>query len=146
MLRNIPYVKFVVVLLLTSSLYWSWLLREKLTDTAVKSTQDSLLRLWFAWFLLGVAPQLAFFVVMYQSTIVMPSRFVERLNRSLAHFHVAYSAEVSFARKSAIFHLLQRRKLSNIGFCALICCQNYRPVVYYADRDQNRNQIYSLYI
>lgn len=28
----------------------------------------------------------------------MPSRFVERLNRSLSHYHVAYRAEVSLSR------------------------------------------------
>jgi len=85
--------QFVVGLLIASSAYWTWRLREKLTDTAARATQESL-RLWFAWALLGIAPPMIFFAAMYQSTIVMPSRFVERLNRSLAHYHVAYSAEV----------------------------------------------------
>lgn len=80
-------------LLLASSVYWTWRLREKLTDAAPRAPQETL-RLWFAWALLGIAPPVVFFLTMYHSTFVMPSRFVERLNRSLAHFHVAYSAEV----------------------------------------------------
>ncbi|CDF33974.1 unnamed protein product [Chondrus crispus] len=82
----------VVGLLIASSAYWTWRLRQKLTESAPRETQESM-RLWFAWALLGIAPTVIFFAAMYQSTVVMPSRFVERLNRSLSHYHVAYSAE-----------------------------------------------------
>lgn len=44
--------------------------------------------------MLGLAPLVLFFASgMYQSKIVEPALFVERLNRSLAQFHVAYSAD-----------------------------------------------------
>lgn len=85
----------VVGLLIALSVYWTWRLREKLRDPAPRACQESL-RLWFAWALLGIAPAVVIFVAAtYQSPVVMPmpSRFVERLNRSLAHYHVAYCAE-----------------------------------------------------
>lgn len=80
-------------LLLLSSVYWTWRLRAKLTETAPRAPQETL-RLWFAWALVGIVPTAVFFVAMYQSTVVMPSRFIERLNRSLTDYHVAYSADV----------------------------------------------------
>lgn len=84
----------VVGLLFASSIYWTWRLREKLTDATPRAVQETL-RLWFAWALLGIAPSIVFFAFVYQSTVITPNRFVERLNRSLAHYNVAYSAEVS---------------------------------------------------
>lgn len=84
----------MVGLLLLSSVYWTWRLRAKLTDTAPRAPQETL-RLWFAWALIGIVPTVIFFAVMYQSTVIMPSRFIERLNRSLSNYRVAYSDEVS---------------------------------------------------
>lgn len=85
--------KAVIGLLIASSVYWTWRLREKLSDSGPRAPQE-ILRLWFAWGLLGIAPTVIFFAAIYKSTVVMPSRFVERLNKSLAHYHVAYSAQV----------------------------------------------------
>lgn len=103
----------VIGLLIASSAYWTWRLREKLTDSAPRATQESL-RLWFAWALLGIAPTVIFFVAMYQSTVVMPSRFVERLNRSLKHYHVAYSAEVGEMQKRGRLYYLWNEKVGRI--------------------------------
>ena len=59
-----------------------------------KTTQIDTVRLFCSWIILGIGPLFLFFVSgMYRSKIVEPSLFVERLNRALAQFHVAYSAE-----------------------------------------------------
>ena len=79
-------------LLVASSAFWTWRLRAALSG-APKSWLEAL-RLHLAWALLGVAPLLLFFASgVYRSTIVEPSLFVERLNRSLAQFHVAYATD-----------------------------------------------------
>lgn len=78
-----------------TSVYWTWRLRAKLTDTSPRAPQETI-RLLFAWALVGIIPTIIFFLAMYQSTVFMPSRFIERLNRSLSDFHVAYASDVSF--------------------------------------------------
>lgn len=90
----------VVGLLVLSSIYWTWRLREKLTDNTFRTAHQTL-RLWFMWALVGICPTVFFFVAMYQSTVVMPSSFVERLNRSLSDFHVAYAPDTGRLLRTA---------------------------------------------
>jgi hypothetical protein len=81
----------VVGLLVASSGFWTYQLRYKLSE-ATEEMQS--VRLWLAWALLGVAPLVIFFATgVYQSTIVEPSRFVQRLNTSLSRFHLAYAKD-----------------------------------------------------
>jgi Spo7-like protein len=84
----------VIGLLVASSGFWTWQLRCKLVERVDFGDRMLVVRLWLAWALLGVTPLVLFFAGgMYQSTIVEPSRFVERLNYSLSRFHLAYSTE-----------------------------------------------------
>jgi hypothetical protein len=92
--RNVFATQFVIGLLVVSSGFWTWQLRCKLVERVDFGDRMFVVRLWLAWALLGVTPLVLFFAGgMYQSTIVEPSRFVERLNYSLARFHLAYSTE-----------------------------------------------------
>jgi hypothetical protein len=92
---RVPLGRQVVVLLLVgSSSFWTWQLRCKLAEHAESDDEFLVLRLWLAWALIGVSPLVLFFAAgVYQSTIVEPTQFVQRLNSSLARFHVAYSTE-----------------------------------------------------
>ncbi len=88
----------IVALLVASSAYWTWRLRERLSSHLPRTTQE-VMRLWFAWALLGIAPLIVFFVTgMYRRTIVEPSRFIDQLNCSLVQFYVAYCEEVSWIK------------------------------------------------
>lgn len=81
-------------LLIGSSSFWTWQLRCKLAEYKESEDEFIALRLWLAWALLGVSPLVMFFAAgVYQSTIVEPNQFVQRLNHSLARFHLAYSTE-----------------------------------------------------
>jgi hypothetical protein len=83
-----------VFLLVGSSSFWTWQLRCKLTEYHDSEDEFLALRLWLAWALLGVAPLVMFFAGgVYQSTIVEPNQFVQRLNCSLGRFYLAYSTE-----------------------------------------------------
>lgn len=133
----------MVVLLLASSAYWTWRLHAKLADEAPRAPQE-VHRLWLAWGLLGIAPTIAFFVAMYQSIVVVPSRFIERLNRSLAYFNVAYSAEV----RQNFIHTTTTRKhntrqdslLTKLSYTGVM---SYRQVGFCAYLDRSRRVVFA---
>jgi Spo7-like protein len=92
--NSIRFSQLVVGLLVVSSGFWTWQLRCKLAERVDEGDTMVVVRLLLAWALLGVTPLVLFFAGgMFQSTILEPSRFVERLNHSLARFHLAYSTE-----------------------------------------------------
>lgn len=91
---NCTLPQVVVGLLVGSSGFWTWQLRCKLAEHARLDNEFTSLRLWLAWALLGVTPLVLFFASgIYHSAIVEPSHFVQRLNSSLARFHLAYSTD-----------------------------------------------------
>lgn len=86
--------QMVVILLLASTAFWTVQLRFKLAEHVNSSDTTIAVRLWLAWALLCVTPMVLFFGSgVYNSNIAEPSRFVTRLNNSLARFHLAFSTE-----------------------------------------------------